>query len=255
MGPPDTLVSDSGGAYTSNDFEAVCARLQHLLRHHREHTKGESYQNLMETHFNIQRRLYDYQFSLVPHPGGVGATASGLHPDLQYHGPSGTPEGPATSPDPGRGIGHGAKADSIPRTPSPVSSPRPYSREPPIGMGVSPSIATTSMSRKDYPRRGFCCGWPATQLRAAFDHVILAEYHCRYDWRDRQRERDAPGGVSTPHASRRRRAPYSRSPPKTPWWSIAHGRGVEHLRSHPLRNCCSSRWCTPDEPVGRGTCA
>jgi hypothetical protein len=23
------------------------------------------------------------------------------------------------------------------------------------------------------------------QLRAAFDHVILAEYHCRYDWRDR----------------------------------------------------------------------
>jgi hypothetical protein len=24
------------------------------------------------------------------------------------------------------------------------------------------------------------------QLRAAFDHVILAEYHCRYDWRDRK---------------------------------------------------------------------
>ena len=29
-------------------------------------TQGESYQNLMETHFNIQRRLYDYQFSLTP---------------------------------------------------------------------------------------------------------------------------------------------------------------------------------------------
>jgi hypothetical protein len=24
------------------------------------------------------------------------------------------------------------------------------------------------------------------QLRAAFDNVILAEYHCRYDWRDRK---------------------------------------------------------------------
>jgi hypothetical protein len=24
------------------------------------------------------------------------------------------------------------------------------------------------------------------QLRAAFDHMILAEYHCRYDWRDRK---------------------------------------------------------------------
>jgi hypothetical protein len=23
-------------------------------------------------------------------------------------------------------------------------------------------------------------------LRAAFDHVILAEYHCRYDWLDRK---------------------------------------------------------------------
>ena len=29
--------------------------------------------------------------------------------------------------------------------------------------------------------------WVAgTQLRAAFDHVILAEYSCRYDWRDRR---------------------------------------------------------------------
>jgi transposase InsO family protein len=27
-GAPGTLVSDSGGTYTSNDFEAVCARLQ-----------------------------------------------------------------------------------------------------------------------------------------------------------------------------------------------------------------------------------
>jgi hypothetical protein len=37
----------------------VLARLQ---IHHEtiESTKGESYQNLMETHFNIQRRLYDY---------------------------------------------------------------------------------------------------------------------------------------------------------------------------------------------------
>ena len=24
------------------------------------------------------------------------------------------------------------------------------------------------------------------QLQAAFEHVVLAEYHCRYDWRDRQ---------------------------------------------------------------------
>ena len=66
-GVPGTLVSDSGGAYTSNDFEAVCTRLQvqHVTI---VSTQGESYQNLMETHFNIQRRVYDYQFSLARSP-------------------------------------------------------------------------------------------------------------------------------------------------------------------------------------------
>jgi hypothetical protein len=53
--------------YISNEFEAVCRRLeidhQTILS-----TQGESYMNLMETHFNIQRRLYDYQFSLSHTP-------------------------------------------------------------------------------------------------------------------------------------------------------------------------------------------
>jgi hypothetical protein len=66
-GVPATLVSDSGGADTSNEFEAVCTRLQ--IQHEPiESTKGESYQNLVVTHFNIQRRLYDYQFSLAQTP-------------------------------------------------------------------------------------------------------------------------------------------------------------------------------------------
>jgi transposase InsO family protein len=47
-GVPNTLISDSGGAYTSNDFEAVCARL-HIQHETIESTKGESYQNLMVT--------------------------------------------------------------------------------------------------------------------------------------------------------------------------------------------------------------
>jgi transposase InsO family protein len=66
-GVPQMLVSDSGGAYTSNAFEGVCTRL-HLTHETIESTQGESYQNLMETHFNIQRRLYDCQFSLARTP-------------------------------------------------------------------------------------------------------------------------------------------------------------------------------------------
>jgi hypothetical protein len=55
-GMPVRLVSDSGGAYTSADFEAVCTRLQ--IRHETiVSTQGESDLNWMETHFNIQRRL------------------------------------------------------------------------------------------------------------------------------------------------------------------------------------------------------
>jgi hypothetical protein len=66
-GVPENLISDRGGAYTSNDFEAVCHRLS--LRHHTiTSTKGECYQNWIETHFDIQRRLYDYKFSQARTP-------------------------------------------------------------------------------------------------------------------------------------------------------------------------------------------
>jgi transposase InsO family protein len=57
-GVPQAFISDSGGAFTSNEFEAVCTRLQ-IAHHPMESTKGESYLNGMETHFNVQRRLYD----------------------------------------------------------------------------------------------------------------------------------------------------------------------------------------------------
>ena len=47
-----------------------------------ESTKGESYMNWMETHFNVQRRLFDYQFSLTTTPGRVRAGPSNLYRDL-----------------------------------------------------------------------------------------------------------------------------------------------------------------------------
>ena len=57
-GAPQALLSDSGGAFTSNECEAVCPRLQ-IDPRPMERTKGESSLNGMETHFNVQRRLYD----------------------------------------------------------------------------------------------------------------------------------------------------------------------------------------------------
>jgi hypothetical protein len=71
------------------------------------------------------------------------------------------------------------------------------------------------------------------QLRAAFDHVILAEYHCRYDWRDRnvkdirqgvfyQTRFASPQGMLTPLTSQdslvvyRARVARRRTPPLSP---------------------------------------
>jgi len=66
-GVPESLISDRGGAYLSNEFEAVCERLE-INPKTIVSTEGESSMNLMETHFNIQRRWYDDQFSLSRNP-------------------------------------------------------------------------------------------------------------------------------------------------------------------------------------------
>ena len=66
-GAPAYLISDSGGAFTSHEVTTVLKRLQ-IEPNPLLSTHGESYKNLMETHCNIQRRLYDYQCSLTTTP-------------------------------------------------------------------------------------------------------------------------------------------------------------------------------------------
>src|SRR5439155_2177006 len=66
-GAPEHLISDKGGAFISDEVEAVCTRLG--MDHHTiTSTQGESSMNLMESPCNIQRRLYDDQFSLTRTP-------------------------------------------------------------------------------------------------------------------------------------------------------------------------------------------
>jgi transposase InsO family protein len=66
-GAPISLVSDSGGAYPSDAFAAVCTRL-HIHQKTLVSPQGESSLNGMETHLNMQRRLYDSQCSLARTP-------------------------------------------------------------------------------------------------------------------------------------------------------------------------------------------
>jgi hypothetical protein len=180
-GVPQTMISDSGGAFTSHAFEAVCHRLQ---IHHEpiESTKGESYLNWMETHFNIQRRLYDYQFSLTKTPVEFEQVHQAFMETYNTTAHQGLLKDKFDPPIPLEVLG-AAKG----RLYSPAELDRQFSR------ALFPRTTNrygcvTVHSYHFYVEHGL----PKTQvllwvygeqLRAVLDNVVLAEYHCRYDWR------------------------------------------------------------------------
>ena len=181
-GAPVHLISDQGGAYISNDVEAVCTRLG--IDHRTiTSTQGESYKNLMETHFNIQRRLYDYQFSLTRTP----LEFEQAHQDfLQLYNTTahqGLLKEQFTLPIPlevlGEAKGRLFPPDDLARKFSRALFPRTTNR---YG-------CVTLHSYHFYVEAGL----PKTQvllwvygnaLRAVFDTVVVAEYHCHYTLRE-----------------------------------------------------------------------
>ncbi len=180
-GAPEHLISDKGGAYISEEVEAVCHRLG--IDHKTiTSTQGESYMNLMESHFNIQRRLYDYQFSLTRTP----LEFEQAHQDfLQLYNTTAH-----------QGLLHEKFQPPIPLEVLGEATGRLY----------TPDDLERKFARALFPRttnRYGCVtlhsyhfyveqGLPQTQvllwvygneLRAVFDNVLLAEYHCHYDLR------------------------------------------------------------------------
>jgi hypothetical protein len=67
-GAPGAIVSDSGGAFVSADYEACCERLGIRVEHIE---RRQSWQNLIETHFNIQRLIGDPQFARCSDEAGL----------------------------------------------------------------------------------------------------------------------------------------------------------------------------------------
>jgi transposase InsO family protein len=180
-GAPETLISDSGGAFPSDAFEAVCKRLE---IHHEPivSTQGESYKNLMETHFNVQRRLFDYQFSLTQTPAELEQVHQRFIQTYNTTAHEGLLKEGFASPIPMQVL-----AEAKGRLYSPDELARKFSR------AVFPRTTNqygcvTLHSYHFYIEEGI----PHTQvllwvygeeLRAVLDHIVLAEYHCRYDWR------------------------------------------------------------------------
>jgi transposase InsO family protein len=194
-GAPRHLVSDSGGAYTSADFEAVCTRLQ--IQHETiVSTQGESYLNWMETHFNIQRRLYDYQFSLARTPAELEQRHQTFIQTYNTTAHQGLLKDRRIPPIPvevlGTARGRAYTPEELARHFAQAVVPRTTDR---YG-------CVTLHSYHFYVEEGLTQTrvllWVAgEQLRAVFDNVVLAEYRCRYDWREHQ-VRDIRDGVFYP---------------------------------------------------------
>ena len=210
-GVPETLISDSGGAFTSRAFKAVLARLQ--IQHETiESTKGESYQNLMETHFNIQRRLYDYQFSLTTTPAAFEQAHQTFMATYNTTAHQGLLNDQLTPPIPlqvlGEAKGRIYRAEELNRLFAHDLFPRTTNTYGCVSLHHSHFYVEQGL-----PTTPVLLWLSGDQLRAVFENVVVAAYRCHYDWRRRHVTNIRDGRV-LPHPLRlsARRADPGHSP-------------------------------------------
>jgi hypothetical protein len=137
----------------------------------------------METHFNIQRRLYDYQFSLTTTPAEFEQAHQTFMEIYNTTAHEGLLKDGFQPPIPLQVLG-AAKG----RMYTPQDLARRFSRAL-FPRTTNQYGCVTLHSYHFYVEAGL----PKTrvllwvygeQLRAVLDHVVLAEYRCRYDWRE-----------------------------------------------------------------------
>ena len=181
-GTPHYLISDKGGAYISDLFEAVCGRLG--IDHKTITGKdGESYKNLMETHFNIQRRLYDYQFSLSRTPiefEQAHRRFLALYNSTAHYG---LLQEKCKPPIPlevlGEAKGRRYTLEELERKFSRALFPRTTN-----GYGCVTLHSYHFYVEEGLPKTKVLLWVYGHELRAVCENVVLAEYSCRYDLRE-----------------------------------------------------------------------
>jgi transposase InsO family protein len=183
-GVPQFLISDSGGAFTSNEFEAVCTRLQ-IDHKPMKSTKGESYLNWMETHFNVQRRLYDYQFALTTTPAEFEQAHQAFMDLYNTTAHQGLLKDQFNPPIPlivlGEAKGRIYSLEELGRKFSHALFPRTTNH-----YGCVTLHSYHFYVESGVPKTQVLLWVYGEHLRAVLDNVVLAEYHCRYDWRERK---------------------------------------------------------------------
>ena len=135
-----------------------------------------------ETHFNIQRRLFDYQFSLTQTPAEFEQVPQLFMQTYNTTAPQGLLKAQFAPPIPlqvlGEAKGRFYTPDELARKFSRALFPRTTNQYGCVTLHsyhfyVEEGLPKTQVLRWVY----------GEQLRAMFDNVILAEYRCRYDWR------------------------------------------------------------------------
>jgi hypothetical protein len=144
-------------------------------------TQGESYKNLMETHFNIPRRLFDYQFSLTQTPAECEQVHQRFMQIYNTTAHQGLLKDKLTPPIPlqvlGEAKGRFYTPDELARQFSRALFPRPTNQ-----YGCVTLHSYHFYVEEGLPKTQVLLWVYGEQLRAMFDNVLLAEYRCRYDW-------------------------------------------------------------------------
>jgi len=180
-GVPVHLISDSGGAFIADAFEGVCTRLgidhQTIVS-----TEGQSYMNLMETHFNIQRRLYDYQLALTRTPREFEEAHQRFLVLYNTTAHQGLLKEQFASPIPLHVLG-----ESKGRLVSPQELDQKFAHA--LFPRITNRYGCVTLHRYHFyveqglPQTQVLLWVSGEELRAVFDTVVLAEYHCHYDVR------------------------------------------------------------------------
>lgn len=180
-GVPIHLISDSGGAFISDAFEGVCPRLaidpQTIVS-----TQGQSYMNLMETHFNIQRRLYDYQLALTRTPREFDEAHQRFLALYNTTAHQGLLKEQFVPPIPQHVLG-----ESTGRLYPPQELRRKFAHA--LFGRTTNRYGCVTLHRSHFyvdqgvPQTPVFLWVAGEDLRAVYDHVLLAEYSCHYDLR------------------------------------------------------------------------
>ena len=180
-GGPVHLISDSGGAFISNAFEGVCTRLD-IDHQTMVSPQGQSSMNLMETPFNIQRRLYDDQLALTRTPCEFAEAPQRFLALYNTTAHQGLLKERFASPIPLHVLG-----DSKGRLVPPQELTRKFAQA--LFVRTTNRYGCVTLHRSHfYVDQGLAQTpvllWVAGEdLRAVYDHVLLAEYSGHYDLR------------------------------------------------------------------------